>query len=120
MSCSIEECTFPPGQGWEFAHRFASERPEQIAHGRSFLVSDLSDSLTSLNKKEGMSESFIFLKNVQKSTQKNEFSQIFLSDFFLGGNKRANERFAKKMRDLLIPSFIMSDLSESLTVALLS
>ena len=40
------------------------ERPERIAHGRSFLVSDLSDSLTSLifgewperfTKKEGMS-----------------------------------------------------------------
>ena len=63
-------------QGWEFAHliseriaRFlsknermsemsdsltsliSSERPEPIAHGRSFLVSDLSDLLTSLTKK---------------------------------------------------------------------
>ena len=57
-------------QGKEIAHRFSEritrflrkkERPEQIAHGRSFLVSDLSDSLTSLIKKEGMSESLIFL-----------------------------------------------------------
>ena len=36
------------------------EQPEQIAHGSSFLVSDLSDLLTSLTKKEGMSESLIF------------------------------------------------------------
>ena len=39
----------------------SSERTEQIAHGRSFLVSNLNDSLTSLSKKEGMSESLIFL-----------------------------------------------------------
>ena len=49
------------------------EQPERIAHGRSFLVSDLSDLLTSLifgegpewfahivHLKEGMSESLIF------------------------------------------------------------
>ena len=47
----------------------SSERCEQIAHGRSFMVSNLSDSLTSLifgdsltslAKKEGMSDSLIF------------------------------------------------------------
>ena len=64
----IVQCTVYIYQGWEFAHRFSEriahfwwatwaicswslifgERPEQIAHGCSFLVSDLSDSLTSL------------------------------------------------------------------------
>ena len=52
----------------------SSEQPERIAHGRSFwwatwaivshrsfLVSNLSNSLTSLTKKKGMSESLIFL-----------------------------------------------------------
>ena len=44
-----------------FAHSLIfGEQPEGIAHGRSFLVSDLSDSLTLLTKKEGMSESLIF------------------------------------------------------------
>ena len=56
-------------QGWEFAQGFS----EQIAHGHSFLVSDLSDSLTLLifgerperffhiaHQKKGMSESLIF------------------------------------------------------------
>ena len=40
------------------------EQPERFANGRShrsILVSDMSDSLTSLIKKEGMSESLIFL-----------------------------------------------------------
>ena len=36
------------------------ERPEQFAHGHSFLVSNLSKLLTPLTKKEGMSESLIF------------------------------------------------------------
>ena len=78
-------------QGWEFAQLFSKriarflrkngrmsdwlkktsdllifgEQPERIAHGRSFLVSDLSDLLTSLIKKEGMSESLI--KNLYKT-----------------------------------------------------
>ena len=66
-------------QSWEFSHRFSEqitlffrqnerlsdllilgERPEQFAHGRSFLVSDLSDLLTLLTKKKGMSELLIF------------------------------------------------------------
>ena len=62
-------------QGWEFAHRFSERiarflrKNEQMSDLlkktsnsliRSFLVSDLSDSLTSLIKKEGMSESLIF------------------------------------------------------------
>ena len=41
------------------------ERPEGFAHGRSFLVSNLSNSLTSLVKKEGMSKSLGGFFNVQ-------------------------------------------------------
>ena len=48
------------------------EQHDRIAHGRSFLVSGLSDSLTSLTKNEGMSESLIFLnkKTYIKHTKK--------------------------------------------------
>ena len=55
----------------QFAHSLIfGERPERITHGRSFLVirshcsflvSDLSDLLTSFLKKEGMINSLIFL-----------------------------------------------------------
>ena len=119
-------------QGWEFAHRFSEqiarflkkmsdwlkktsdslicsflvsiEQPERIAHGcsflvsdlseslmvahfwwvtwairshRSFLVSDLSDLLTSLIKKGVMSESLIFFKRT-----KNVLKIQLLSNFF--------------------------------------
>ena len=68
-------------QGWEFAHRFferiarilqKNERPELLAHVCSFLVSNLSDLLTSLTKNEGMRESLIFLskKTYIKNTKK--------------------------------------------------
>ena len=71
----------------------------------SFLVSDLSDLLTSLTKKEGMSESLIFSSLFYKKHTKkkiyNCFSQKFLSES-------------------LIRSFIMSDLSDPLLVAHLS
>ena len=70
------------------------EQPEWFAHVAHFLVSDLSDFLTPLIKKEGMIASFFFklTKNGQKT--------ILVSDS-------------------LICSFIMSDLSKSHTVALL-
>ena len=50
----------------------------------SFLVSDLSDSLTLLTKKEGMIESLIFvlkkpIQNIQKNKILDFFSQTFLS-----------------------------------------
>ena len=68
---------------------------------RSFLVSDLIHSLTLLIKKEGMSESLFFFtyKNVQKTYQK--IKNMILVN-------------------LLIRSIIMSNLTESLTVALLT
>ena len=49
----------------------------------SFLVSDLSDSLTLLIKREGMNESLGFFnlqKNVQKRAKKYNFNQIFLNE----------------------------------------
>ena len=41
---------------------------------RSFLVSDLSDSLTSLIKKEGTSKWLVFKKTYKKRTKKFDFS----------------------------------------------
>ena len=75
------------------------------------MVSDLSDSLTSLVKKEGMSVSLVFV-NLQKTYQKYDFSKKILSESLIFCEKKRG-----KTRDSLIGSFIMSDLSESLTVA---
>ena len=47
------------------------------SHG-SFLVSDLSDALTSLIKKEGMSKLLVFIL-LQETPQKYNFSQVFLA-----------------------------------------
>ena len=62
-------------QGWEFAHRFSKRITRFLPKNKwmtdllkktsdllipSFLVSNLSDSLISLIKKEGMSKSLIF------------------------------------------------------------
>ena len=75
-----------------------------ICSHRSFLVSDLSDSLTSLTKKEGMSKLLIFLTNLAyiKHTKKIRF-QIFLANIFWANR-----------------SFVLSDLSDLLTVTHLS
>ena len=56
-----------------------SERPEQIACGRSFVLSNLSDSLTSLRRNEQI---FCFLKNTVKNVQK-----IWLKKFFFLANR---------------------------------
>ena len=70
------------------------------------MVSDLSDSLTSLTIKEGMSKSLIFLfKKPIQSILKNKILDLFSQNFLSAS---------------LICSFIMIDLSESLTVAHLS
>ena len=88
-------------QGWEFAHQFSERITRYLQKNEQ--MSNLSNLLISLIKKEGMSESLFFLKKKMsiKCTQKYDFSQIFLSES-------------------LICSFIMSDLRESLTVAHLS
>ena len=51
------------------------EWPEPFAHSRSFVMSDLSDSLTSLFQKEGMSESLRIFKLTKKCTKKYDFIQ---------------------------------------------
>ena len=82
-------------QGWEFPHQFSDriagflQKNKQIAHSLkkasdlticSFLVSNLSDLLTSLVKKEEMSKSLVFYKTYKKRTKKYDFSQIVLSE----------------------------------------
>ena len=119
-------------QSWEFAQRFSErivrfcEKTSQwairlkkraICSHRSFLVSDLSDSLISLIKKEGMSELLFFFKLTKqrkKSTKKYDFSQIFKSGSLVFVSlfwHEQLERFAHS------PTFVLSDLSELLTVA---
>ena len=66
-----------------------------IRSHRSFLVSDLSDLLILLIKKEGISQSLVFLTNLQKRkkrTKRYDFSQVahFLCE------RKSDERFAQK------------------------
>ena len=116
------------------------EGPERIAHGHSFLVSKLSnlltllifgdylsDLLTSLIiKREWVNRSVFFkhTKNIQKNTILVKFFWANCS-FFV--SNRANERFAHFLIYHERPeqithgrSFVMSDLSDLLTVAPLS
>ena len=96
------------------------EWPERIAHGRSFLVSDLSTLLISLIKKEGISESLIFLKN---RTKKYVFCQFFFSKLLVFCDQKSKWAIcSKKPSDLLIYHERFAhgcsfDMSESLTVA---
>ena len=71
-----------------------SERPEQIACGRSFVLSNLSDSLTSLRRNEQI---FCFLKNTVKNVQKIWFKNFFFEPiaYFLWA-KDKSDRFAQK------------------------
>ena len=83
---------------------------------RSFLVSDLSNLLTSLTKNEGMSRSLIFLnKKTYKNILKNKILD-YLANIFerITHLLIYHERFAHGC------SFVLSDLSYSLTVAHLS
>ena len=100
------------------------EQPERFAHSHSFVMSDLSNSLTSLFWKGRMSEALGFL-NLQKKTftkcKKIQIYSIFFERF-----TRCRERKSKwaihlkKASELLICSFIMSDLQKSIMVTLLS
>ena len=85
----------------------------------SFLVSDLSDPLTSLIKKEGMSESLGFFKRTKNLTKNTIFVKFFLRIPRILWVKEQMSDSLKKS-DLLIRSFIMSDLSKLLTVPHLS
>ena len=84
---------------WKNLKKFG-ERPERFSHIALFWRATWE--LTSLIKKEGTRESFVvfLLFTYKKCTKKYNFRQIFLSE-------------------LIIHSFVMSDLSNSLKVALL-
>ena len=140
-------------QGWEFAHQFSEQitrflrkneqfahllifgewperfahGPERIAHGHSFLVSNLSDSLTYLIKKEGMSESLVFLnkktyikrtKNmilVKKIWVNRSFAQLSWATW--ANRSQSLFWYERPERITHSRSFVLSDLSEALTVA---
>ena len=106
--------------------------PEQIAHGRSFVLSDLTDSLTSLRRNErtfvffitskNWSESPIFCERIRKwaiCSKKNErFAHLSWATWVNCSHllicHEQPERFAHSR------SFILNNLSESLTFAHLS
>ena len=96
----------------------------------SFLVRNLSKRFISLISKEGMSE-WLFFLTYKKLNKKYDFSQQILSESLIFVSERANEQFTQKISNLLIfherperishsRSFVMSELSESLTVTDLS
>ena len=91
-----------------------SERPERIAHGHSFVLRDLSNSLTSLRRNEQI---FFFFFTVKRTK-----NTIFL-EFFGANRKFFGERIRKgaicstKPSDSLICSFALSNLRKLLTFA---
>ena len=90
-----------------------SKRTEWIAHGRSFVLKDLSDSLTLLRR-----NLLLFLKKFKK-LQKTY--KIFLSESLIFcEQKRKWAICSKKLSNSLICSFVLSFLSESLTFAHMS
>ena len=97
------------------------ERPERITHDHSFLVSNLSNLLTSLIKKEEISKSLAFFRKPTKNVPKKHFSQILLSKSLVFCEQKSKWAIcSEKKSNLLIRSIIMSDLSKLLTVAHLS
>ena len=102
------------------------EPPDPFAHNLSFVMSDLSDSFTSLFKKEGMWELLIFFKLTQK------FNSIFSCKLLVFASNRAIKLIKNKWFAFLLfyheqlkkiahrCSFVMSNLSDLLTVGHLS
>ena len=107
------------------------ERPKLFAHGRSFLVSNLRNSLTvtlmlwatwaifsqrSLKMREWANRSFFkkIYKKLFKNLQKYDLIQIFWENhcFLL-----ANERMSDLLKKRAIRSLLVSDLSHLLMVA---
>ena len=97
------------------------EQPEQFAHiAHCWWATWAICSHCSLIK-EGMSKSLIFFnlqKKYRKRTKKYNSSQTCLSELLVFCERKTD--LLKKKSDSLICSFIMSDLSESLTVTHLS
>ena len=115
-----------------------AEQPERFAHIAHFWWATRAIcSHCSLKRGNERIDPFYIKKNLQKYTKKYHFSQICLSEslvFCEGKSERANKRFTQKNEwyaHLLIydeqpvkivhsRSFVMSNLSNSLTVALLT
>ena len=88
-----------------------SERPEQIAQSRLFVLTNLSDSLTWLRRNERIFCFFkIFFKNC-KNIQKYDFFVFFSANCSFLWAKEQTSDSLKKKSDSLICLFIMSDLS---------
>ena len=98
-------------QPWTICSRLLipSERPEQIAHGRSFVLSDLSNSLTFCF--------FKLFKNCEDIQKNCFFSSNFFERIACFLWAKEGKQFSQKKSDLLICSFIMSNLSYLLTFA---
>ena len=97
------------------------EQPERFAHSHSFVMSNLNDSLTSLFKKREWAKRSFF-KNLQKTFKKGPKIQFYSNLFewitrFLWVKEWMSD-LLKKTSNLLMRSFIMSDLSKSLMVTL--
>ena len=117
----------PSENQWEHSQPCNSlifgERPERITHDHSFLVSNLSNLLTSLIKKEEMSKSLVFF---QKPTKKNILVKFCWANSFFCELKSKWAICYEKKSNLLIyheqpeqiahsHSFFISDLRNSLT-----
>ena len=106
------------------------EWPEPFSHSRSFVMSDLSNSLTSLFKNEGMSELLTIFKLPKKCTKNMILFKFFLVNCLFLWVKERLSNLLKKTSNLLIcsltmsnlssHSFVMSNLSNLLTIAHLS
>ena len=91
------------------------EQPERFTHSRPFVVSDLSDLLTLLFKNEGMSESLVLKKTLQKLIKNKHRNTILLKHFWANCSFFVRER--APWANCSWSLFIMSDLSDLLTVA---
>ena len=88
-----------------------------------FLVSDLRDSLTLLIKKKGMRETKVFFLTYKKHTKivpKNTILVKIWCESLVFSEQKSKCAILSKKGDLIIRSFIMSNLSELLTVTLLT
>ena len=147
MALIKETSSFSPGLGihssifWGITHRFSeqiaqflpksraierfapslipSEGPERIAHSHSFLVSNLSNLLASQTGNERI---FFFFKKPTKTVKTYKNTIVFkffeqIACFFKQNTVQKWAICSQKTSNLLIWSFVLSDLSKSLTVA---
>ena len=94
-----------------------TEQPERIVHRRSF---DLSDSLTVLRRNGRILCLLKTSKKTVKNVPKYDFFEFFWANCSFIVSKKINERLLKKPSNSLICSFVLSNLSKSLTLAHMS